>query len=123
MFNIIDIKEECEVTSWCKMSNIVTLKNIPFGVYAFTGPEGRLPSKNIWPHEHMGVVYFGVAGKSYDDVYYDRKDKETDTYHKSGQVYQRLRQHRTEIGKEPKLFSKATSYSKFFEEFGFSEDI
>jgi hypothetical protein len=69
----------------------------------------------------MGVVYFGVAGKSYDDVYYDRKDKNTDTYHKSGQLYQRLRYHRTELGRDPKLFAKATSYSKFFEEYGFSD--
>jgi hypothetical protein len=121
MFNSIDIKEECEVVSWCKMSNIVSLKNIPFGVYAFTKPEERIPSKNIWPHEHMGVVYFGVAGKSYDDVYYDRKDKNTDTYHKSGQLYQRLRHHRTELGRDTKLFAKATSYTKFFEEYGFSE--
>ena len=121
MFNGVNIKEECEVVAWVKMNDIIKIHDIPFGVYAFTRPEERLPSVNIWPHEHMGVVYFGVAGKSYDDVYYDRKDKDSNRYHKSGQLYQRLRQHRTELGKDPKLFSKATSYTKFFEEYGFSE--
>jgi hypothetical protein len=116
------IKENCEVTAWCKMSEIITLKNIPFGMYAFTGPEDRTPSRNIWPHEHMGVVYFGIAGKSYDDAYYDRKVKESDTYHKSGLLYQRLRHHRTELGREPKLFAKTSSHTKFFEEFGFAEN-
>jgi hypothetical protein len=122
MFNSIDIKEECEVVAWVKMRDIIKLHNIPFGVYAITGPEERLPSVNIWPHEHMGVVYFGVAGKSYDDVYYDRKDKDSNRFHKSGKLYQRLRHHRTELGTDPVLFPKQTSYVKFFEEYGFSKD-
>lgn len=122
MFDSVNIKEECEVVSWCRMSDIVTLKNIPFGVYAFTKPEERLPSTNIWPHEHMGIVYFGIAGKSYDDVYFDRKNKEDDTFHMSGQVYQRLRQHRSELGRSPKLFQKTTSYTRFFEAYGYNEN-
>ena len=122
MFNSVDIKDECDVTAWCKMSDIIKLKNVPFGVYAFTQPEDRIPSTNIWPHEHMGVKYFGVAGKSYDDVYYDKKDKDSDRHHKSGQIYQRLRSHRAELGKKPSLISKSTCYSKFFEEYGFAEN-
>lgn len=66
-----------KIVSWMFLTRkeIKKIRNVPYGIYAFTKPMKSLPKNDQWPHEIEETVYFGMAGKSgeFKDFHHDRK--------------------------------------------------
>lgn len=129
------IVDNFTVSNWFRITDADVFNNVPFGVYALTEPTHKIPSKGIFPHQYDRTVYFGKSGISYDDFFYDRKnvdrainaigedliDKER--FHRYSLLRRRIKQHLHNLRKKNGDIDREVSYTKFYEEFGFGDDV
>jgi hypothetical protein len=113
MFDAI-IKQNVELVKWVKMSEIKLIKNIPFGVYAFTIPVSEKPKE--WPFELINTVYIGLAGRGYADYAYDLKTRGKKAW-KAGALYERADGHKQRL-KNPWTKRSSEAYAVFQKTYG-----
>jgi hypothetical protein len=118
----IDLKKECELIGWFKMTQTGMLKNVPFGVYCISAPENTMPDGKTWPHEYEKSLYFGIAGMAYD-FFYDRKSKEHDKFWQTTVLQKRLNEHRSQLIRKDENMERETAYQKFYSKYGYGNDV
>lgn len=121
------IMDNYTMTEWTRLDNTGIFNQVPFGVYAITEPTDYLPSNDILPFMFGKTVYFGKSGTSYDDFLYDRKDfnkeKNKERFYRYSLIERRLKTHRHNFTNRNELLERESSYLKFFEQYGYGEDI
>lgn len=125
MFDAVSIRGACDTLGWTKMSDLKSIRYVPFGIYALTRPLDVKPKDNFWPHEFESTVYIGMAGKSSDilDSYHDKKSSSGKEYWMCSKLYKRLNSHRKNLLRSNPDKDYQTSYNIFFEHYGNNEDL
>ena len=123
------------VSDWYRLTNSAMFNQVPFGVYALTEPTDSIPSSDILPHEYDKTVYFGKSGTEYNNYSHDRKRVikvftgnvenlfEKEYFHRYSLPGRRLKDHRSNLMNKNKGINREISYQKFFESFGYGEDV
>jgi len=119
------IKLNCENLGWNKMSDLVKIKNVPFGVYSLTSPLTHKPNDNLFPHEYENTLYFGMAGKSYNtsEFYHDKKRSDGKQFWMCSKLYKRINEHRKNLIRTNISKTYDTSYNIFYENYGSGHDL
>jgi len=114
------------MTQWTRLSDPLLFNQVPFGVYAFTRPMDKVPSKEVLPFMLEDTIYFGKSGSEYDDYFYDRKNFDSETneenFYRYSNVVMRLKSHKNNL-RNNKLDKKQTSYQKFYEVYGCGDEL
>lgn len=131
------IMDNFKIVEWCRIEDCHRFNSVPFGVYAITEPMDYVPSIDVIPFELKQTAYIGKSGVSYDTFFYDRKSvkkkvcgvhdstyiTENEHFHRYSLPARRLKDHRHNLINRNKSTKRESSYNKFYESFGFGEDI
>lgn len=126
MFDAVSIRGACDTLGWTKMTDLKSIRLVPFGIYSITEPLEYKPKENFWPHELKSTVYIGMAGKSYDilDSFHDRKSAGSGKeFWMCSKLYKRMNAHRKNLIRSNLDKKYESSYNIFFENYGNGEEL